>query len=62
MLPPGLFDGGHTGNLSAANRYFFEFIVTDKAQARRGGGEGVGVLKDEELKLEEIEASHTVIR
>ena len=49
-------------NLSATNRYFFEFIVVDKAKARRAGGEGVGVLKDEELKLEEIEASHTVIR
>jgi hypothetical protein len=36
------------------------FIITDKTKASRGGGKGVGVMKDEELKLEEIEASHTL--
>ena len=33
------------------------FIITDKAKARR---EGVGVMIDEELKLEEIETTHTL--
>ena len=32
-------------------------IVTDMTGGRKG--EGVGVMKDKELKLEEIEASHT---
>ena len=38
------------------------FIMTDKAKASRGCKtvKGVGVMKDEELKLEEIEASHTL--
>jgi hypothetical protein len=36
------------------------FIITDKAKSSRGGVKGVGVMKDEELKLEEIETSHTL--
>ena len=37
------------------------FIITDKEKASRGGLEvkGVGVMTDEEIKLEEIEVSHT---
>ena len=40
------------------------FIITDKVKGRRGREEveGVGVMKDEELKLAEIEASHTLGR
>ncbi len=34
------------------------FIITDKARASRGGK--VKDVKDEELKLEEIESSHTL--
>ena len=34
-------------------------IITDKSKTRRGG-EGVGVMKDEDLNLEEIESSHTL--
>ena len=39
------------------------FIITDKEKASRLVGEevkGVGDMKDEETKLEEIEASHTL--
>jgi hypothetical protein len=40
------------------------FCITDKPGARRVAEgrkvEGVGVMKDKELKLEEIEASHTL--
>jgi hypothetical protein len=38
------------------------FIITDKAKLEIVGEEvkGVGVMKDEEIKLEEIEASHTL--
>jgi hypothetical protein len=36
------------------------FIITDKAKASRRGGKGVGVTKDEEVKLGEIEDSHTL--
>ena len=36
----------------------FLFIITDKAKVRRGGS--VCVVKDEELELEEIEATHTL--
>ena len=36
------------------------FIKTHKAKTRRGGGSGVGVMKDEEIKSEEIEVSHTL--
>ena len=35
----------------------FIFVLTDKA---RSVAEGVGVIKDKELKLEETEASHTL--
>ena len=36
------------------------FIITDKAKVSRGGGKGIGVRKDEELKVDEIEVSHTI--
>ena len=39
------------------------FIITDKEKARpdgEGRREGVGVMKDEGLNLEEIQASHTL--
>ena len=40
------------------------FIITDKAKAKGGGIRrkvgGVGVMKGNELKLKEIEASHTL--
>jgi hypothetical protein len=36
------------------------FIVTDKAKLVGEEAKGVGVMKDEDLKLEEIEASLTL--
>jgi hypothetical protein len=38
------------------------FIRTDKVRVRRGGRstEDVGVMKDEGIKIEEIESSHTL--
>ena len=36
------------------------FIITDKAKLVGEKVKGVGVMKDEELKLEEIEVSHTL--
>ncbi len=36
------------------------FIITDKAKLVVEEVKGVGVLKDEEIKIEEIEASHTL--
>jgi hypothetical protein len=40
------------------------FIITDKAKVRRpplrGEVEGVKVMKDEDLRLEEIESSHVL--
>ena len=36
------------------------FIMTDKVNLVGEEVKGVGVMKDEELKLEEIEASHTL--
>ena len=36
------------------------FIITDKAKLVGEEVKGVGVMKDEELKLEEIEASLTL--
>ena len=38
----------------------FQFIITDKSKTRRGRREGVDVMKEKELKLEEIEDSHTL--
>jgi DNA-directed RNA polymerase subunit L len=38
------------------------FIITDKTKVRRGEVEGVSVMKDEDLRLEEIESSHTLTR
>jgi hypothetical protein len=35
-------------------------IITDKEKTRREEVEGVGVMKDEEIKLGEIESSHTL--
>ena len=35
-------------------------IITDQAKVSRKEVKGVGVMKDEELKLEEIETSHTL--
>ncbi len=38
-----------------------QFITTDKAKASRGGEKvSVGVMKNKEPKLEEIEAYHTL--
>ena len=37
------------------------FIITDKAKLVGEETKGVGVMKDEELKVEEIESSHTVV-
>ena len=36
------------------------FIITDKVKLVGEEVKGVGVMKDEEMKLEEIEASHTL--
>jgi hypothetical protein len=36
------------------------FIITDKAKLVGEEVKGVGVMKDEEIKFEEIEASHTL--
>jgi hypothetical protein len=36
------------------------FIITDKAKLVGEEVKGVGVMKDEELKLVEIEVSHTL--
>jgi hypothetical protein len=36
------------------------FIITDKVKVVGEEVKGVGVMKDEELKLEEIEVSHTL--
>ncbi len=39
----------------------FLVIITDKTRVKGGRkGEGVGVMKDKEIKLEEIEVSHTL--
>ena len=35
-------------------------IITDKAKNSRGGGKRCRCYEDEELKLEEIETSHTL--
>ncbi len=36
------------------------FIITDKAKLGGEEVKGVGVMKDEKLKVEEIESSHTL--
>jgi hypothetical protein len=36
------------------------FIITDKTKLVGEEVKGVGVMKDEELKVEEIESSHTL--
>ena len=36
------------------------FIITDKSKQVGEEAKGVGIMKDEDLKLEEIEASHTL--
>ncbi len=36
------------------------FIITDKSKLVVEEVKGVGVMKDEDLKLEEIESSHTL--
>ena len=36
------------------------FIITDKAKLVGEETKGVGVMKDEDLKVEEIEVSHTL--
>jgi hypothetical protein len=38
----------------------FQFIITDKSKGWEGRREGVGVMKDDEVNLEEIESSHTL--
>ncbi len=38
----------------------YVFIITDKAKVVGEETRGVGVMKDEDLKIEEIEASHTL--
>ena len=35
-------------------------IIADKARARRKDVKGVGVVRDKEVKLEDVEASHTL--
>ncbi len=40
--------------------YSCVFIIPDKAKLVGEEAKGVGVMKDEELNLEEIEASHTL--
>ena len=37
------------------------FIITDKAKLVGEEVKGVGVMKDEDLELEEIEVSHTLV-
>ena len=37
-----------------------EFNITDKPRTKGRKVEGVGAMKDKELKLEEIESSHTL--
>ena len=49
-----------TEKTRAKERYRGVFILTDKAKLVGEEVKGVGVKKDEELKLEEIEASHTL--
>ena len=36
------------------------FIITDKEKLVGEEAKGVGVMKDEEIEVEEIEASHTL--
>ena len=36
------------------------FIVTEKVRARERKWDGVGVMKDKELKFEEVKAPHTL--
>ena len=36
-----------------------EFIITDKARVRGRRCEGVSVMRDKQLKLEDVEVSHT---
>ncbi len=38
----------------------FVFIITDKTKLLGEEVKGVGVMKDEDLELEEIEVSHTL--
>ncbi len=50
-------------NLMGSNRhrsFYCVFIITDKVSLVGEEAKGVGVMKDEELKLEEIEVSHTL--
>jgi len=36
------------------------FIITEKGRVRERRCEGVGVMKDKELKLEDVDAPHTL--
>ena len=48
-------------NVSRSNHSFLRFIITEKTRSNGGRKvEGVGVMKDKEIKLEEIETSHTL--
>ncbi len=54
---------GTTEGLDASllkTKKFIVFIITDKAKLVGEEVKGVGVMKDEEVKLEEIEVSHTL--
>ncbi len=46
--------------LNFADKDQLVFIITDKVKLVGEEVKGVGVMKDEELKLEEIEVSHTL--
>ena len=47
-------------HVSHTIKFMYVFIITDKAKLVGEEVKGVGVMKDEELKLEEIETSHTL--
>ena len=38
----------------------FLFIIMEKAKAKERKCDGVGVMKDKELKLEDVKAPHTL--
>ena len=35
------------------------FIITEKPRGKERKGDGVGVMKDKEMKLEDVKAPHT---
>jgi len=36
------------------------YIITEKARPKERKGDGVGVMKDKELKLEDVKSPHTL--